>query len=220
MIEPASRDDVVDVCARLRADYPVIGGGLIDKSLDPGDPAWLAAQQALGYVAHRSDDGLETELEAFAAVSIDFLRLQSRFMTTGRYARAGGAADLVDDLYNDASKMKGYYLDGLALTYALWPNHARMISFMTEQFLPRLRPGDRVVEVGVGHGLLAALMFTSQPDLHYVGVDISPSSLDYAATALAQTGVEPDRVTMVHTDATSGDLVRQAGGRFRRAGLL
>ena len=31
-------------------------------------------------------------------------------------------------------------------------------------------------------------------------------------TALAQTGVEPDRVTMVHTDATSGDLVRQAGG--------
>jgi 2-polyprenyl-3-methyl-5-hydroxy-6-metoxy-1,4-benzoquinol methylase len=211
MIHPATRDELLDVCGRLRAGFPVIGGGLIDKSLAAQDPAWLAAQQALGYVAERSTDGLETELEAFVAVSIDFLRLQSRFMSTGHYARAGGAADLVEDLYDDAAKMKGYYLNGLALTYALWPNHARMISFMSEQFLPLLRPGDHVVEVGVGHGLLAALMFTAQPDLHYVGVDISPSSLDYARDALRRNGVDDGRITMVQADATSGDLAQRAG---------
>jgi 2-polyprenyl-3-methyl-5-hydroxy-6-metoxy-1,4-benzoquinol methylase len=211
VIALASRDDVLAVCSRLRTDYPVIGGGLIDKCLEPEDPTWVAAQQALGFVAERSDDDLESELEAFVAVSIDFLRLQGRFMSSGRYARAGDAADLVEDLYNDESKMKGYYLDGLALTYALWPNHARMIRFMAQQFLPLLRPGDRIVEVGVGHGLLAALMFDTQPDLQYVGVDISPSSLEYAESALLQTGVEKDRVTMVHADATSGDLVALGG---------
>ena len=211
MITPASREELLDVCTRLRAAYPVIGGGLIDKCLPPDDPAWVEAQLALGFVAQRSDDDLESELDAFAAVSIDFLRLQARFMTSGTYARAGGAAELVADLYDDPSKMKGYYLDGLALTYALWPNHARMIRFMRDRFLPLLRPGDRVVEVGVGHGLLAALMFEAQPDLTYVGVDISPSSLDYAAAALARTGVDPGRVTMVEADAMSGDLVSLAG---------
>jgi 2-polyprenyl-3-methyl-5-hydroxy-6-metoxy-1,4-benzoquinol methylase len=211
MINAATREELVDVCARLRADYPVIGGGLVDRHLAADEPAWYYAQKALGYVASRSADDLETELEAFATVSMDFLRLQARFMRTRRYARAGGAAELVDELYNDESKMKGYYLDGLALTYALWPNHARMIGFMAESFIVSLRPGDRVGEVGVGHGLLASLMFDAVPDLHYVGVDISQSSLDYAGSALARAGVEAERVSMVHADAMSGDLVELGG---------
>jgi 2-polyprenyl-3-methyl-5-hydroxy-6-metoxy-1,4-benzoquinol methylase len=86
-----------------------------------------------------------------------------------------------------------------------------MIEFMSRQFLPKLRAGDRVVEVGPGHGLLAALMFEAQPDLHYVGVDISPSSLEYAAAALGRSGVDPARTTMVHADAMSGDLEKLAG---------
>ena len=211
MITAATREQLVDVCARLRDEYPVIGGGLVDRHLAADEPPWHYAELALGYVASRSQDDLETELEAFATVSMDFLRLQARFMRTGKYAREGGAAELVEELYNDESKMKGYYLDGLALTYALWPNHARMITFMAESFLPRLRPGDRVAEVGVGHGLLAALMFDAVPDLQYVGVDISQSSLDYAGAALVGTGVDANRISMVHADAMSGDLVRLGG---------
>jgi 2-polyprenyl-3-methyl-5-hydroxy-6-metoxy-1,4-benzoquinol methylase len=214
VITTAPRDQLVDVCGRLRAEYPMIGGGLVDKHLAADDPAWEFAQKALGYVDGLSDSAdrtMDAALEAFATVSGDFLRLQARFMRTGQYARAGGAADLVEDLYNDASKMRGYYLDGLALTYALWPNHAKMIEFMARSFLPKLQPGDRVVEVGVGHGLLAALMFERQPDLHYVGVDISDSSLEYAGDALRRSGISTDRVSMVHADAMSGDLERLAG---------
>ena len=211
MITPASRQQLLEVCARLRDEYPVIGGGLVDKHLPEDSPSWSYAEKALGYVASRSDDELKTELEAFATVSMDFLRLQARFMRTRQYARAGGAAELVEELYNDESKMKGYYLDGLALTYALWPNHTHMIRFMCESFIPRLQPGDRVAEVGVGHGLLAALMFDTQPDLHYTGVDIRQSSLDSAGSALAKAGVDPDRIALVHADAMSGDLVTLGG---------
>ncbi len=131
-------------------------------------------------------------------------------MRTGEYARSGDADSLVSDLYNDPTKMRGYYLDGLALTYALWPNHSRMIRFMSESFLPFLRAGDRVVEVGVGHGLLAALMFEAVPELEYVGVDISASSLEYAEAALVAIGVEPSRLSMHHEDAMSGSLTRLA----------
>ncbi len=185
------------------------------------DPAWASAERALGYVAERSDDGLETELEAFAAVSIDFLRLQGRFMSTGAVRAGRRRRRSRRRPVQRPEKMQGYYLDGLALTYALWPNHSRMIHFMGEQFLPRLRPGDRVVEVGVGHGLLAALMFDAQPDLSYLGVDISPSALEYAAQALAAhrggsgPGVDGPRRCDVRRPGPAGRF-----RRVRRAGLL
>ena len=211
MIQPASRAEVLDVCRRVAQAYPVIGGGLIDRHLAPEDAAWTQAERALGYLQAKHPEGLDDVLEAFATVSTDFLRLQARFMKSRRYARTD-SSELVSDLYADDEKMSGYYLDGLAMTYVLWPNHARMITFLAEAFVPRLPPGSRVVEVGVGHGLMAALLFESVDDLSYVGVDISPSSLAYAESALSGLGVPPDRWSMVHADALAGDLAGLSGG--------
>ena len=210
MITPASRADLLALCERIRDEYPVVGGGLVDKHLDPDHPTWDYARLALGYIAARTQDDLKTEVEGFATLCMDFLRLQARFMRTRRYARPD-TQGLVEELYADPAKMRGYYLAGLSLTYALWPNHAHMLRFMRESFVPRLSPGQRVVEVGVGDGLLAALAFDALPDLQYVGVDISPSALEYAGEALVGTGVDPSRITMVHADALSGELSRLGG---------
>lgn len=210
-ITPATRADVLEVCRQVTAAYPVIGGGLVDRHLPDQDPAWAQAERALGYLQAKHPEGLDDVLEAFATVSMDFLRLQARFMKTRRYARSD-SSELVSDLYADDEKMSGYYLDGLAMTYVLWPNHARMITSLVNDFVPRLPEGARVVEVGVGHGLMAALLFESVPGLSYVGVDISPSSLRYAGEALAGLGVEPDRWSMVAADALAGDLSDLAGG--------
>jgi len=207
----ADRDAVLAVCERIRAAYPMIGGGLIDRILTADDPCWPYAAAALDYVASRSTDGLESEIEAFATTSMDFLRLQARFMRTGRYARASSEG-LVEELYGDPEKMRGYYLDGLALTYALWPNHAKMLEFMGDRFLPLLDGVQRVAEVGVGHGLLAAQMLERNGALDYVGVDISQSALDYAADALKRAGRDDGRIRMVLADAMSGELTDIAGG--------
>lgn len=207
----SGRAAVVAVCERIRAAYPMIGGGLIDRIATPDDPCWPYAAAALDYVSSRSADDLESEIEAFATTSMDFLRLQARFMRTGRYARASSDG-LVEELYGDPEKMRGYYLDGLALTYALWPNHAKMLAFMGERFLPLLDGVERVAEVGVGHGLLAAQMLGRNGRLDYVGVDISQSALDYAADALKRAGRDDGRVRMVLADAMSGELSDIAGG--------
>ena len=185
-------------------------GGLVDRHLDDDDPAWGWAQRALGYVRQRHPEGIEGVLEGFATVSIDFIRLQARFMKTGHYALSS-AAGLERDLYGDEEKMRGYYLDGLAMTYALWPNHARMLGFMAERFASQLAPGSRVVEVGVGHGLMASVLLDLVPDLTYVGVDISASSLAYASAALRDQQIDPDRWVMVNADAVQRDLTHLGG---------
>ena len=209
--DAATTQELLDVCAEVSAEFPVIAGGLIDKKMMPSDPAWPYACKALGYVRAKHPGDLTDVLEAFATVSMDFLRLQSRFMKTGNYAlsEAGG---LVESLYGDEEKMKGYYLDGLAMTYALWPNHARMIGFLCEDFAPLLAPGTELLEVGVGHGLMASLLFEIVPDLRYCGVDISPSSLEYAADSLTTIGIDPSRFRMVNADAIGGDLSLLASG--------
>ena len=78
-IPAASRAELLAVCAQVSADYPMISGGLVDRHLDQADPSWDWAQLALGYVRSRHPEGLTTVLEAFAMVSIDFIRLQGRF---------------------------------------------------------------------------------------------------------------------------------------------
>jgi 2-polyprenyl-3-methyl-5-hydroxy-6-metoxy-1,4-benzoquinol methylase len=204
-IEPATREQVIAVCQQVAAEFPMIGGGLVDTYLAADDPSWAEAEKALGYLQAKHPEGLDGVLEAFATVSLDFLRLQARFLKTKRYASTDSSL-LVADLYDDDEKMSGYYLDGLAMTYVLWPNHTRMLHFFVTDFLPRVPAGARVAEVGVGHGLMAALLFESVPDVTYVGVDISPSSLAYAGEALTHLGVAPDRWQMVHADALAGDL--------------
>ncbi len=154
---------------------------------------------------------MDRAIEAFATVSLDFLRLQARFMKTGHYA-AETSEQLVADLYQDESKMNGYYLDGLAMTYALWPNHCRMLAFFAKEFLPGLESGSRILEVGLGHGLLTTILFDRVPDITYVGVDISQSALDYASRALDAAGVEQGRAHLVLANAVGTDLEQFARG--------
>ncbi|WP_028476164.1 bifunctional 2-polyprenyl-6-hydroxyphenol methylase/3-demethylubiquinol 3-O-methyltransferase UbiG [Nocardia sp. CNY236] len=210
-VRPACRDEILDVCSRVGRAYPLISGGLIDRHLPRDDAAWSHAQWALGYLDAKHPEGLDGVFEAFATVSMDFLRLQTRFMRTRRYARAR-SSELVSDLYANDERMLGYYLDGLAMTYVLWPNHVRVLAFFAEHFLPRIAPGSRVLEVGVGHGLMAAMVLDSRVDVTYVGVDISPASLAYTESALAIVGVAPNRFRMVVADAVAGDLATLSGG--------
>lgn len=188
-----------EVVAEVARRYPVIASGLIA----PDDPSWRHATAALGYVAAlpSSDGGLDHAIEAFAMTSIEFLRLQARFRQTGRYAR-GSAADLVDDLYGDAEEMNGYYLDGLAMTYALWPNHARLLGILRDEFIPLLKADSTVVEIGPGHGMLGWFVVSEGPGVTYVGVDISEHSLEFTRRAFERRGVPASTARFMAGDAT------------------
>lgn len=196
-----------ELASRVAASYPVIGGGLLPLVADDDDPRLPFARLGLAHALSGVDTDAELErlIEAFAVTSFDFLRLQARFYETGAYARSA-AEGLVDELYGDDEKMSGYYLDGLALTYALWPNHADLLRHFVTRFVAHLAPGSRVLEVGPGHGLMAALLLDRCADSTYVGLDISASSLRHAAASLEAAGVPRDRYAL-HLGDVTGDAL-------------
>jgi 2-polyprenyl-3-methyl-5-hydroxy-6-metoxy-1,4-benzoquinol methylase len=213
----STREFLEEITAGISSEYPMLARGLLANQLAPDDPLWEWAEVATEHVLRitgRDHERVEQCVEAFVVTSLDFLRLQARFLKTGRYAH-GAASDSIE-LYSDAERMTEY-LDGLALTYAMWPNHTRMLRFFATEFGPRVPAEGRILEVGPGHGLLAAVLLTAQPDARYTGVDISPHSISYAAEAFAATGIAPDRYELLVSDACNPDVALAAAGPFDAA---
>jgi 2-polyprenyl-3-methyl-5-hydroxy-6-metoxy-1,4-benzoquinol methylase len=199
-----------ELTTRISHDFPVLKGGLLANQLPADDSLWEWATLATEHVL-RITGGDEQRIdecaEAFVVTSLDYLRLQARFVKTGRYAHS--AASDSAELYADDERMTEY-LDGLALTYAMWPNHARMLQFYVTRFVPLVPVNGRVLEIGPGHGLLASVLLAQRPDVQYVGIDISPRSISYSAAAFTAAGIAEDRVELVVADAN--DSTPSTGG--------
>jgi 2-polyprenyl-3-methyl-5-hydroxy-6-metoxy-1,4-benzoquinol methylase len=83
----------------------------------------------------------------------------------------------------------------------MWVNHTRMLRFYVETFVPLLPDHAHVLEIGPGHGLLAAVLLGARPDVRYSGIDISPRSISYSADAFAAAGIAADRYDLAVADA-------------------
>jgi 2-polyprenyl-3-methyl-5-hydroxy-6-metoxy-1,4-benzoquinol methylase len=197
-----SRAFLEGVTAEITRSYPVLANGLLGNQLAADDPLWEWATLAADHVVRVTGGDarrIEQCTEAFVVTSLDFLRLQARFMKTGTYAHS--SASETSALYSDAALMSEY-LDGLALSYAMWPNHTRMLQFYVEHFTGAVPRDGRVLEIGPGHGLFASVMLARRADVHYLGVDISPRSVEYSAAAFAAAEIDADRCELVVADAT------------------
>src|SRR5205085_1371454 len=59
-------------------------------------------------------------------------------------------------VYSDRAFMTRY-MNGLLVTDVIWINHCRCMMNYRQDFLPRLKPGASLLEIGPGHGLLLYL---------------------------------------------------------------
>ena len=205
MTDVDARFDYAWACAWLKERYPQIVSGLVFSDQATMDDLGLFAQEA--YTVFKEIVGgearrLEAGLESFALMSFDFIRLQSRFVRKGEYAKSR-AADIAHELYMQAERMEGYYLDGLLLTYAFWTNHCRLIRFYVESFLCGIEPTARVLEFGFGHGLMARLLMQNKKDCGYTGFDLSPSSKMYASVVLKPLMEGGRKLVLMQQDVSS-----------------
>jgi len=95
--------------------------------------------------------------------------------------------EALDTVYNDHAYMTRY-MNGLMLSCILWANHARALKHYATHFLTHLKNGDRLLEIGPGHGLLLSMACqTGALDVH--AWDVSSASLDLARTAAETLGI-------------------------------
>lgn len=169
--------------------YPILAAGLRNCTLGSA-PALAHAVYAL-YVGKtgKAAPAITAGLESFAAMSIDFLRLQAGFLRSGSY-RPQSEEELFQTIYADEQLMAGAYLDALLLSYCFWPNHSALLSFFESRFLPRCPASGRVLEIGVGHGLMALMTMQALSGCEYAGFDLSLGAKRYSERLWRSAGVD------------------------------
>ena len=200
------RGDLADAQAWLQREYPQVASGFLTAAPEAEPSLLEIAESVYASLVRRCDEvgrQLTDALEGLVRMSVDFMRLQPRFMKTGRYASAG-ASGLFERFYGRGEVMEGYYLDGLLLSYAFWRNHARMLRFFEDDFLAVLPRRAQLGEIGAGHGLMALRALARLPSAEYDGFDLSPFAITYAQSLLAANGVGAGRARLRCADALSG----------------
>ena len=120
--------------------------------------------------------------DSYVGMLEEVLAARLEFTRTGTYSCPDFATAQIT-VYQDRRRMTAYML-GLALSYFLWGHHFELLSFYRDM-LNELPAGPRCLEVGSGHGLLAANLLERRPDWLALDIlDISPASLALSRSVL------------------------------------
>ncbi len=111
------------------------------------------------------------------------------FRRTGTY-RLTTFSEALETVYNDDVYMTRY-MNGLLMSCILWVNHARALQHYAEALLPRIRRGQRLLEIGPGHGLLLCVA-CKDGGLDVNAWDVSKASLAQTRAAARTLGIEGD----------------------------
>ncbi|WP_373504766.1 class I SAM-dependent methyltransferase [Aestuariivirga sp.] len=86
-------------------------------------------------------------------------------------------------VYSDRAFMTRY-MNGLLVTDVIWINHCRCMMNYRKEFLPMLKEGASLLEIGPGHGLLLYLADAMENVSKVTAWDVSDASLALAASTL------------------------------------
>lgn len=177
------------------------------KAAEPGIPPLRDRLAELEKIAERlavlngTNDWARSSVKGYVTLSMEFLTLQRQLEMTGRYLLST-EREAVERVYTNPGVFTRYYLPGLLLTEALWPNHYRINRFFLDKFVQRLHASDHLLEVGVGTGYHLRKIYDRLPQMHYTGVDISDLAIDFAQRYAFEGRRTPDGLTFRLGNAT------------------
>ena len=140
-------------------------------------------------------------LESLAEYTYVYMRHQVSFMSSGEYSNTS-FDEVFEAVYDNEELMLGTYLPGLFLTQLFWPIHHKVMAIHRERFLERHRESERLLEVGVGHGMALLNGLRTLKGSTADALDVSRHALSFAANMLDSAGIESDRCNFHRVDIT------------------
>lgn len=172
-----------DEGARLRAwfaeNLPVYSHGIElarEENLERFD---RLADQFLGWAgAVLGPDYLSIVARSYAQFTTSVNYHQLRYEAKGCY-EAGAHEECKQNLYAQDDRMTEY-LWGVYLTFFLWPHHLRLGQEFEDHFLPYLKSGSKIAELGCGHGGWGCWALSSSSGTTLRASDLSAQSIRLA----------------------------------------
>lgn len=170
-------------------------------------------EEILQRLNSNNEEKLRFCVKAYVTICIEFLKLQRQLEKTKSYLYST-EVETLDAVYKNKDLFCGYYLEGLLLTQALWPNHFMLMKNFHDSFLPTLSRETRVLEVGTGMGLYLRYMLKSAPALNYTGLDISPYAIDFAKRFVSDVQTGKSQLEFMQTSVTDPKGLRFQSNEF------
>ena len=180
---------------------PFLYNAAVEKTKPSLEDRLPLLEEILQRLDSGNPDKLRSCVKAYVTICIEFLKLQRQLEKTKSYLYST-EEETLNAVYKNKDVFCGYYLEGLLLTEALWPNHFMMLEDFRGSFLPTLSPETTVLEVGTGMGLYLRYMLKSVPTLNYTGIDISPYSIDFAKRFVADIRTQESQVEFIQASVT------------------
>lgn len=117
---------------------------------------------------------IEYLAECYLEFVQDFMEEQIYFAKNGHY-RYSSSEEVNKFFYQNPEYME-YYQKGLAISQYLFEQHRKCREWFCDK-ISALDTGDNWLEVGVGHGVNFTLALRHTNYKHYLGIDISPTSV-------------------------------------------
>lgn len=179
----------------------------IRRSLDGAVDIPLCEELA-GMIVRLAGDGLPGICIDYRWTCDRLLEEEIYFRRTGAY-RLSSFAEAERHVYGRPDFMAPY-LNGLLLSHLVWAHHRGIIGHYRDRHLPT--SSGRHLEVGPGHGLLLHYAIRSGRFEAVHGWDVSPTSLEHTANALARLGspavtLEQCDILAAPTDAKCFDSI-------------
>lgn len=187
----------------FESKYPAYITGVREAQAVNPERFQVLAEKFLGWlIKARGEGGIEAAIDAYVGFTTDVNIAQVRYEQDGHYEHSS-YQELYEKHYSQSSEMEGY-LWGIYLTNFLWAHHMKLSLDFESRFLKKIRIDSKILEIAPGHGGWGVWALNTLPEATLNGYDISPSSMEIAASVSRAAGVA-DRVTYEERDALTLD---------------
>ena len=150
----------------------------------------------------------EDAARGYARYCLGVAKAQQAYEQAGKYLPQA-FTDVTSEVYEDEGYMVPYMWAAI-LIYPFWPSMVNHIAMYRDEFVRKLPPNAKVLELASGHGVLSLLAAEERSDLQLEGVDISPPAVAVANRILEASG-HSGRVKFEVRDALAIDGENKGG---------